>query len=294
MRRARIASCLRADGVADLESARAALPAQGSRAVASARLTVLLTLASVSLGCRFFSAGMPTGAASDSGSGRDVLESTSTDETIDASSRRGDGTQLGDAVPAYGEPRLVGCSDGTREGFRDIKTWPRIAACAGGWRVPGLLSESARAPQCLRRSGNDSANVDGRGCVDNACVDCSASDLCAPLWHACLNGPEVADCSPTGCEGMLSPGDEAFFVVMTGASSQGVCYPEGKNDLHGCGNLGAPESDQCPPLTRRMSFTECNGTGTWECGNANRNLIEAETVRKVNSSLGGVLCCRDD
>jgi len=54
---------------------------------------------------------------------------------------------------------------------------------------------------------------------------CSASDLCGPTWHACLDGPDVESHSPTGgCESIVSPDDEAFFVVMTGASPQGVCY----------------------------------------------------------------------
>ena len=193
----------------------------------------------------------------------------------------------------FGAPPIVGCSDGTREGFRDLKNWPNIAGCAGGWRRAGLLDASAREPQCLRVAGNDSRNPEG--------VGCSPADLCAPSWHACLNGPDVASSSPTGgCESIVSPGEEAFFVVMTGASPEGVCYPDSSlanaNDLHGCGSIGLigqPESGGCPPLDLRMSFADCAATaGVWDCGPAADSLVEAAVVVKLDSSLGGVLCCK--
>jgi hypothetical protein len=191
----------------------------------------------------------------------------------------------------------VGCSDGTREGFRDINRWPRIAACAGGWQVAGLLTGASRTPVCNRNAGNDSSDPTG--------IHCSAADMCAATWHACTNGPDVADHSSSGdCAGILSPGEQAFFVVMTGASPQGVCYPDPSlaNDLHGCGSIGQPEAGGCPPLDRRMDFAACAATGVWSCGDASDslpgvdasgNLLEAALVTKPDPSLGGVLCCKD-
>jgi hypothetical protein len=204
---------------------------------------------------------------------------------IDAGAYRSEVGGAADLAPVIGDPNSVGCSDGTREGFRDVTNWPDIAGCAGGWTSPGLLDLVARSPRCGRVSGNDSINPNGD--------ECSAADLCALNWHACVDGPDVARRSPTGCESLGLPGDQAFFAVMTGASPQGVCYsdPSATNDLHGCGSIGQPESDWCPPLTRRMGFADC--TGVWQCGTVDDSLDEASKVYKTGPSLGGVLCCRD-
>jgi hypothetical protein len=202
-----------------------------------------------------------------------------------------DGADVGDPAvltPAIGDPWTVGCSDGTREGFADVDGWPRIAGCAGGWQAVGLLAPASRVPACNRIAGNDSENPTGDLCA--------APDLCAPNWHACLDGPDVASHSPTGdCEGAVLPGEKAFFLVMVGASPQGVCYrdPSAANDLHGCGSIGEPDSDGCPPLDRRMNFADCAATGVWQCGTANESLIEAGVVSKPAAPLGGVLCCKD-
>jgi hypothetical protein len=249
------------------------------------------------LGCHVYSAGFATGGTggdfvhtgtSDSGG---VGEHTATDalagRAVDLDAYGADAGEPVTPTPVIGPPLTVGCSDGTREGFRDIKNWPDIAGCAGGWQWRGLLDPPSRNPRCLRVAGNDSRNPQGFGC--------SASDLCAPTWHACLNGPEVASHSPTGCESILLPGEEAFFVVMTGASDQGVCFPEpsAENDLHGCGSIGQHESDQCPPLVRRMGFADCMATHAWSCGTEGQSLLEAAVVAKLDASEGGVLCCRD-
>ena len=57
--------------------------------------------------------------------------------------------------------------------------------------------------------------------------------------------------------------------------------------------IGQPESSGCPPLNRRMSFADCAATGVWWCGTADQSLLEADVVYKPDSSLGGVLCCKD-
>ena len=260
-------------------------------------LRLLLALAPALLGCRVHSIGLATDAMagdfvgvglSDSGGAGERAVIDALDEpAIDAGGYRGEVGETADLAPVIGDPNTAGCSDGTREGFRDVTNWPDIAGCAGGWQVPGLLDLVARSSHCGRVAGNDSSNPTGD--------DCSAADLCAANWHACVDGPDVARRSPTGCESVGSPGDQAFFAVMTGASPQGVCYPDpsAKNDLHGCGSIGQPESDWCPPLTRRMGFADCLPTGVWQCGTVDDSLSEAEVVIKTGPPLGGVLCCRD-
>jgi hypothetical protein len=261
--------------------------------VSIARTPLVLALALATLGCRVYSAGLATDAAALDFTGLGPWDSGGDDEgkVIDArgdvSTDAGAKGETADLAPAIGDPNTVGCSDGTREGFHDMANWPNIAGCAGGWTSSGLLTLSARQPLCNRLSGNDSGNPNGD--------DCSAADLCADGWHACVDGPDVARSSPTGCESVGWPGDQAFFAVMTGASAQGVCYddPSATNDLHGCGSIGQPESDWCPPLTRRMGFADCLAAGVWQCGTVDDNLDEASVVTKTGPSLGGILCCRN-
>ena len=271
----------------------------------ASELAHLLSLAAVVLGCRVYSAGLATDgtagdssrmgdADSDDGGKRPAIE-TLGGSAIEPNAYGGDAGGPVDLPLAIGAPVTVGCSDGTREGFRDIKNWPKIAGCSGGWTWHGLLDSYARKPLCNRAAGNDSHNPGGLGC--------SATDLCALTWHVCRDGPDVASSSPTGgCESIVSPGEEALFVVMAGASLQGVCYPgnpdqPAENDLHGCGSIGRigqPESSGCPPLDLRMGFADCAATaGVWVCGTAADSLTEARVVTKPDSALGGVLCCRD-
>jgi hypothetical protein len=250
---------------------------------------LLLLLVTATPACRVYSIGLAIDGSAGDSAGLDASDSGDERETwaIDAANAYRDG-EPADLAPMSRDPLIVGCSDGTREGFRDIRNWPSIAGCAGGWTSSGLLSQFARKPECLRVDGNDSNNPEG--------VGCSAADLCAPTWHVCLDGPDVASHSPTGgCESIVSPGYEALFVVMTGASPQGVCSPDpsAANDLHGCGSIGQPESAGCPPLDRRMNFADCIPTVVWQCGTVDDSLREADVVTKSGSSLGGVLCCKD-
>jgi hypothetical protein len=249
------------------------------------------------LGCRVHSVGLAINATADGftdmgssdhgDAGEPTALEASSEPGIDAAAYLREVGQPADTAQVIGDPVAVGCSDGTREGFRDSTNWPNIAGCAGGWQRPGLLDTIARSPVCKRVAGNDSGNPNGDRC--------SASDLCAQTWHACVDGPDVAKHSPTGCESIVSPDDQAFFLVMAGASPQGVCYPDpsATNDLHGCGTIGQPESGWCPPLTRRMGFADCAATGVWKCGTVDESLSEARAASKPGPSLGGVLCCRD-
>jgi hypothetical protein len=183
----------------------------------------------------------------------------------------------------------AGCSDGTREGFRDFRDWPDIAGCSGGFADPGVLGGADLAPACDRDAGDSSSNPNGTGC--------NVADLCAQDWHVCRDGQDVSRHSPTGdCESCVSPGEHLFFLVATGASTMGVCSNDATatNDLHGCGDLGQPETAGCDPLFRRMGFADCRATGgVWWCGDEGDHLREAVLVIKNSPAMGGVLCCRN-
>jgi hypothetical protein len=194
-----------------------------------------------------------------------------------------------DEVAVPGPPDQVGCADGTREGFVSLDDWMSIAGCAGAWSVPGLLSADARLPACNRTAGNDGSNPGGTGCT--------VTDLCAVGWHVCSDAADVRRSSPSGCESAVTSSEPRFFLVLAGASPQGICTPDraAQNDLHGCGTLGQSESAACDPLNRRLTFAECQASqGVWSCGGPGEHLAEAALVAKASPALGGVLCCRNN
>lgn len=210
----------------------------------------------------------------------------------------------------------VGCSDGEREGFLEQATYTHIAACSGGWTVPGITPATV-VPACGRQAGDDSGNPDGNGCA--------SADLCADGWHICHGWWEVAARSPTGCAGATPPDatpKSLIFAISQPSDNGSVCGEDGDghNDVFGCGNLGNGLGGDkgCGPLDRVLASTipdKCGFNeaepphGPWQCvGGPGSDLLEGETVTKkgcpsascqydgypvANQDKGGVLCCRD-
>jgi len=172
----------------------------------------------------------------------------------------------------------TGCSDGTREGFTDLAAHPTIAACSGGFSVPGVSTP----PSCAHSSGNDSTNPIG--------VGCSAGDLCAAGWHVCTGPADVTSHSSNGCvdaSGVVSQ----FFAVQVSGPGTAMCGT-GHNDVFGCGSLGGvADATTCAPLDR-FSGDLCAALGPpWSCGTDNLN--ESIDVTKQGPNKGGVICCTD-
>ena len=182
-------------------------------------------------------------------------------------------------TPAQTHGSITGCSDGTREGFTSSATHPGIAACAGGWSIPGIRKHKQLA--CLAASGNDSGIPSGGGCA--------AEDLCAAGWHLCSSSTEVwsrtKDCSGSAA------GAGLFFATRQSGSGSKKCDQSGVNDLFGCGSRGDKPDGSCSPLDR-TSGGKCLALGSpWSCGTD--DLSEANDVTKSSAAGGGVLCCRD-
>ena len=176
----------------------------------------------------------------------------------------------------------AGCSDGTREAFADPATFPNIAACSGGWSMPGVLA--TLVPACTRLAGNDSANPAGNGC--------NVADLCQVGWHVCTDATDVANKSDgNGCANAAFPAD-TFFVVRVSGSGAALCEAMGANDIFGCGTAGvAPDPGTCGVLDR-FSNDLCQALPqTFQCGMDGGE--EANAVTKNAADNGGVLCCRD-
>ncbi|MBI5510802.1 MAG: hypothetical protein HY903_18740 [Deltaproteobacteria bacterium] len=209
----------------------------------------------------------------------------------------------------------VGCADGTREGFKDLGTYPNIAACSGAWSEGGL-TDLTLVPKCDRGGGNDSAHADGGGC--------GAADLCASGWHVCRGKAEIATLSVTGCDGAVpagAPDKSLFFAVSQHSVNNSVCDDAaGDNDVFGCGNLGhtLAADKNCAPLNRALASTQANSCGyneaephlgPWVCvGDAASHLHEGALVKKDgcpnrscsydgnpigSADKGGVVCCKD-
>jgi hypothetical protein len=175
----------------------------------------------------------------------------------------------------------VGCSDGTREGFASA-SFTNIAACSGGWSIPGVLATSL-TPACGRLSGNDSTNPSGTAC--------NVADLCQVGWHVCSSVAEVGSNSGGCANGALAP--NTFYVARVSGSGLALCEATGANDLFGCGTIGlAPDpAGSCGVLDRTSSDLCAAGPGAFACGADGYQ--EANNVTKTSSDGGGVLCCRD-
>lgn len=200
------------------------------------------------------------------------------------SSGGGDGGALGD----------IGCSDGTRETFKDRSEFPRIAGCAGGWQEPGLVFNSDTSqPRCGRRAGNDGQFPDGSGSGNGQ--RCSVEDLCAEGWHVCGGGGDVANSGGSRCD----PGPAQTFWAtraVTNATNNS-CSPSSSNNhnnIVGCGTLGESIGGQsCGPLNRFMTSNDCSSNSPWECGDGLAYIEESAVVIKKGPDRGGVLCCKN-
>jgi hypothetical protein len=268
----------------------------------------LLTTAAGAVGCRADRGGLEVDAWGESADAHADVQGDAHGDALDATpptvplsrdaAADGSGSDPRDAAAERplspdppsglrGAPVDVGCADGSREGFADLTTWPRIAGCSGGFRVPGLEGDGAREPQCEREAGNTGANPSG--------VGCSVADLCAVGWQICADAGDVVRRSHSGCVGAVPAGHAAFFLVRAGASSDGLCIPGARlhNDLQGCGSFGDPAHPSCAPLDRRLDFAACYATrGLWFCGDDQTHLQETAEVSKAGPGLGGVLCCK--
>lgn len=173
-------------------------------------------------------------------------------------------------------PEIVGCSDGTREGFVDLIRFNNLAACGGAWSVPGIHHN---VPACGRESGNTGTNKAGTGC--------NLEDLCAEGWHVCLGRGDVMTRSDYGCDGILdgvNQKEPALFITRTSSTGNLQCDPDtvgvplNMNDIFGCGNFGCyATGGNCDPL-KLSSHNLCsalrnncgckrNGDGSVTCPN---------------------------
>ena len=187
----------------------------------------------------------------------------------------------GGAGGIAGDSGTTGCADGEREGFLSIATHPDIAACGGGFAIPGIIDLTG--PACGRQGGDDGPFPAGSGC--------NALDLCAGGFHPCSSDDEVAAKSATGCAGSAVGAELVFFATAQHGAGQAQCGPTGTDDVYGCGTMGAQPNANCSPLDAWSGNRCVDLSAPWSCGTTQG--VEALNLVKPGSTGGGVLCCRD-
>jgi len=226
------------------------------------------------------------------------------DATADVRDASSDATADADALvdsEIDSSVQIHGCSDGSREAFRDAVEFPLIAGCAGGFEIPGILP--TRPPDCARAAGNNGANPKGAGC--------NVSDLCEAGWHVCHGASEVAArIGSAACAGDAKSG-EFYATEQSGpgctycaTGNDPTCGQEScragcaqtsntTNDFFGCGTAGDPPNAASCGVLNRFSQNLCGALPTpWFCGNSNGD-NEILVVVKPGPGAGGVLCCKN-
>jgi hypothetical protein len=176
-----------------------------------------------------------------------------------------------------GDPKIVGCADGQREGFADLTKHPRVAGCFGEWDGTKSLRDKPTGKAC---------GDDGEKCAVPA-------DLCAPGWHVCgVEGKAKDITDRTTAKDCDNAGPGRFNAAVSHSISE--------------------EIDPCPKITAATTlpcFQAGLGSEPVCCGNdclsgkckdgvfkgktqISRGTSEGCGAVSSNSN-GGVMCCAD-
>ena len=177
-----------------------------------------------------------------------------------------------------GDPLIIGCADGQREGFADHRRNPLIAGCLGQWDG----AQSLRAKPTGKPCGDD-----GRPCEVPA-------DVCASGWHVCGASGLASDLSDRtsweACDEEAGPGK--FVAGMSHGQTQELCPPPPEPDtIFPCLEKGFCAEPVC--CGDACDFGRCRDAIWMGATRISRGKAEGcANLRSGNN--GGVLCCRDD
>ncbi|MCA9694942.1 MAG: hypothetical protein R3A51_10105 [Nannocystaceae bacterium] len=176
-----------------------------------------------------------------------------------------------------GEPEVIGCSDGQREGFADLKKHPRIAGCLGRWEG----TKSAREKPT------------GKSCGDDGGICDVPSDVCAAGWHVCGSDGKNRDLkshtSWRSCNEEAGPGK--FIAAMSHGQTDELCPPRPTPSTDfPCMDSGLCSEPVC--CGEGCQFGKCRDA-VWP-GKTMISLGKAEGCGAISSERnGGLLCCYD-
>ncbi|MFO7561718.1 MAG: hypothetical protein R6X02_03655, partial [Enhygromyxa sp.] len=181
--------------------------------------------------------------------------------------------------PRGGDPKVVGCADGQREGFADIEKFPTIAGCLGVWDDAMTL-----------RKGKTS-----KPCGDDLDVCASPADVCAEGWHVCARDGDYQDLSDRvndkQCAEDAGPGKFVAAISHVKNKKKKECpEPPKAGTRYPCHKDGWGAEPVC--CGQDCAYGICRST-VW----AKKTKISQGTAQGCGTVTsdrnGGVLCCKD-
>lgn len=175
-----------------------------------------------------------------------------------------------------GAPELIGCADGQREAFADLKKFPRVAGCLGNWKG----KKSLRA-----KKGSEGCGDDGSKCE-------APADVCAPGWHVCGSNGRAADLKDrVSAKDCHNAGPGRFNAGMSHGQNDELCPPKPTaKTVFPCTRSGIGSEPVC--CGADCSYGECRD-GVW----TGKTKISVGTSEGCGGATaehnGGVLCCYD-
>jgi hypothetical protein len=175
-----------------------------------------------------------------------------------------------------GDPKIIGCADGQREGFADLAKNPRIAGCLGSWKGKKSLRDKPTGKAC---------GDDGEPCTVPA-------DVCAEGWHVCGNSGQSKDLkdrvSVKACHG-AGPG--RFNAGYSHGQTDEMCPPKPTpQTIFPCTQSGKGSEPVC--CGNGCKYGACKD-GTWP-GKTKISRGTSEGCGALTSARnGGVICCFD-
>jgi hypothetical protein len=176
-----------------------------------------------------------------------------------------------------GDPKVIGCSDGQREGFADLKKHPRIAACIGKWTGEKGLRDKATGAAC---------GDDGEACKVPA-------DVCSAGWHVCGVDGKVDDLTGhTTVKDCDNAGPGRFNAAISHLPSE---------DVNPCPSVDAKKPLPCTKAGLGAEAVCCGNDcqmgkckdSVWK-GKTKISRGPSEGCGKVTSDRNpGILCCSD-
>lgn len=177
-----------------------------------------------------------------------------------------------------GEPGVVGCADGQREGLVDAARYPRIAGCLGQWG----------GTQSLR------GRTTGRACGDDLGNCVAPADLCAPGWHVCGADGSIAEVSQLSADECFHAGTPRFSAAISHCESQDGCATD-REGGNGDGHYACFESGWCSEAVccgeSCGEFGACTD-GVWPGATHIAQGMDQGCGAMTSLRAGGVLCCR--
>ena len=175
-----------------------------------------------------------------------------------------------------GDPLVVGCADGQREGFADLAKFPTVAGCLGVWDG----ETSLRTPKS------------GKACGDDLDVCSTPADVCADGWQVCAGNGDYRDLSERlsadECRNGAGPGK--FVAGISHVRRRGECPPPpGATTRYPCLESGFGSEAVC--CGEGCKSGRCRDA-VWAKG-TRISVGKTEGCAKVTAdNNGGVLCCK--